>query len=289
MMLCRTFFSIILLFSIVCVWVATDVSASTGQGAGEDGGGVIKRTPGPTASCPAGEGSDVNCPSESAETSCSPDANDGRTCAKPEAEKAKTNVSSAAAGPSGGRSEQGSTGHATATQGPRREPGLPDQMSVVSSSSGQGQADQLAETLRDQDTENNLDDRASERSVSNNKEAEPIKKEQEQDEQLKNTVNEEQRPPAGDSKKPDTSVSQTNASSTTPSREETAGGSHLEEPSAPTPQNTGDTPSNSSTVDNPVGSDAANNVSNAATSSAESASTSNHEGDVSNTTTTTTT
>ncbi|ORC81590.1 uncharacterized protein TM35_001121070, partial [Trypanosoma theileri] len=208
------------------VWLATDVSATTGQAArkeGESGG------PGSKGTCPsAGGEKDVTCPSENSDTSCSSelhDSTDGRTCPQPEVEKRNTNVPG----------EQGPTGHATAPHDPQGERSLPVQVSLESSSSGLGHTDQLSETLRDQHTGNGLNDRTSVGSVSNGKNAEPDKNEQEQDEHLRNTANGEQRPPAGDSKKADTSVSQTNVSSTTPSREETAGGSQSEEPSAPTP------------------------------------------------------
>ncbi|ORC83477.1 uncharacterized protein TM35_000681090 [Trypanosoma theileri] len=276
------------------VWVATDVSASTGSAAGKTGD---RGGPGPKGSCPsAGEGNEVTCPSESADTSCSHDSNDGGTCTQTSGKGQKPNVRSAAPGPAGERGEQGPPPPATDPHDPQGERSLPGQVSVVSSSSGLDLGGQAAETLRDQHTGNGLNDRTSVGSVSKGKKADTDKNEQEQDEHLRNTANVEQRPPAGDSTKADTSVSQTDASSITPSRGETAGGSHSEDPSAPTPQNTGNTPSNSSTVDNAVSSDAAKDLSNAATSSAESESTRNQNGEgaggtesTTNTTTTTTT
>ncbi|ORC83928.1 uncharacterized protein TM35_000531120, partial [Trypanosoma theileri] len=121
--MCRNLFSVVLLLSIACAGVVTDVSATTGQAAREEGEAGV---PGTKGSCPsAGEGSDANCPSESAETSCSPDANDGRTCPQPEVEKRNTNVPGAAAGLP-----------PPAPHDPQGERSLPGQVSVVSSSSG---------------------------------------------------------------------------------------------------------------------------------------------------------
>ncbi|ORC84032.1 uncharacterized protein TM35_000511330 [Trypanosoma theileri] len=183
---------------------------------------------------------------------------------------------------------------------PQGEPGLAEnRVSTASSSPVLGNPGQAAGTLRGQDAKNGVDHREDENSVdggtkeglvATGQKDKSHDESEEENKELKDAHKQEQGPSIGDRPSAEEPVSQTDARGTTQSTGTSTDGSHSEEPPAPPEQkNTGEASSGSSTAENTVGSDAANNVSNVASAESESTRNQNEEGAGGTETTTTTT